>query len=156
MKNRYLIVSILFILVCMPMITYAGNFSTNCEKGTVYALNCTVTGGTIQAPPWWGKGSLWRIGPALNITFNLTGPIPNQFDIKVRHTGSWGNNEFTIGRIRVNGNFIVSNYIAPNQMDDADTFSIPRTYLHQGNNTIEISLSGGNFVWWIRSIEAKW
>lgn len=156
MKRRFILLSLLLIILSVPVFVYAGNFTANCESGKVYAVNCTVSGGTIVAPPFWKKGSLWKIGPALSITFDLPRTIPNQLDIKIRHTGSWGNREFTLGKIRVNRNIIVTSYIPPNQMDDADTFSIPYAYLRPGKNTIEISLSGGNFVWWIRSIESKW
>jgi hypothetical protein len=151
------IIVILFLVsIFIASAAYAGDFSANCADGVVHASKCKLNGGTVVAPPWYGHGSLWRIGPAMTISFKLSGPIPNQLVLKVRLTGSWGNDEFTLGMVKVNGNAIVSGYVAPDHMNDSDTFSIPRAYLRQGENTIEFSLSGGNFVWWIRSIEANW
>ena len=137
--------------------TFAQNFSANCESGSVMANNCTVSGGIIQNPSsWWTSGYLWRVGVALTVNFTLSGDIPNFININVKHTGSTGENEYTLGQIKVNNNTILTSYVPPYHMYNADTFTIPRAYLQNGINSIVISLSGGSKVWWIRSIEAIW
>jgi hypothetical protein len=155
MMKQFIFICLICLLV-VPAKIYAGDFSANCTDGVVHVSKCKLNGGYVLAPPWYSNGSLWRIGPAMTVSFKLSGPIPNQLVLKVRHTGSWGNNEFTLGSVKVNGNTIISGYVPPDHMNDPDTFSIPRTYLREGENTIEFSLSGGNYVWWIRSIEANW
>jgi hypothetical protein len=131
-------------------------FTANCASGEVSTTFCTVTGGIIQNPVWWNLGSLWRIGDALTVKFNLRTEVPNYIELNVQHTGSWGENELTLGKIIVNGNLIVDSYVPPDHMLIADTFRIPREYLNKGSNTIVFALSGGDFVWWIRAIEARW
>jgi hypothetical protein len=158
-KNKMYKKTTVFLVLALTLTfvpAFAGQFSADCANGSVHVANCTLSGGSIVAPRWWPHGSIWNVGPAITLSFNLTGPIPNQLVLKVRHTGSWGNNEFTLGSVKANGQTIVSSYIPPDHMNDYDTFSIPRAYLRQGMNTIVFSLSGGNYVWWIRSIEAVW
>ena len=156
MRPPFRLVGALLVLLAASQV-FGDGFSADCTNGETNAEHCQVAGGIIQAPTWWWtEDFLWRIGPRLVLQFDLSDSIPNKIELYVRHTGSWGENEFTLGCISVSGNAIVTRYVPSYHMEIPDTLSIPRAYLHKGTNTIVFSLTGSDFVWWIRSIESSW
>lgn len=157
MKRTLVIVSLLLFAISVSVFSQQ-RFSANCASGQVSATNWTVNGGTVKHPAWWKAGHIWRIGNPLDVNFTIPGNIPYYIELSVQHTGSWDKDEnsYTVARIQVNDHAIVDSYIAPEHMEVADTFRIPRAFLRRGSNSTVFSLAGGDFVWWIRNIEATW
>ena len=112
--------------------------------------------GEVANPAWprESRAKLYRIGPHLVVRFSLNGvPLSSTVELRLWHTGSWGKDDRTYGRIRINGTILVSDLVPANHLESPYILRLPPELLYfDQTNELRFDLSQEACVWWVRKV----